>query len=95
MMHNESVCQVNTLLTLLTGVLKPITGAAAGGGGGAAAANILAPDHYERIFIYCLAWSLGGLLDTKDRVAFDAQLRTLTSQAPKPQVGWGVGLGDL
>ena len=77
-MHNESVNQVQTLITLLTGILKPITGDAT-----APSAAVLAPDHYERIFIYCLAWSLGGLLDTKDRVLFDAHLRTLTSQAPK------------
>jgi hypothetical protein len=76
-MHNENVNQVSTLLTLLTGILKPITGDAV------ASATILAADHYERIFIYCLAWSLGGLLDAKDRVLFDAQLRTLTTQAPK------------
>ena len=77
-MHNESVNQVQTLITLLTGILKPITGDAS-----APSAAVLAPDHYERIFIYCLAWSLGGLLDTKDRAPFDAHLRTLTSQAPK------------
>ncbi len=76
-MHNENVNQVSTLLTLLTGVLKPITGDSM------ASTTILASDHYERIFIYCLAWSLGGLLDAKDRVLFDIQLRTLTNQAPK------------
>lgn len=98
-MHNESVCQVSTLLTLLTGVLKPLTGegAGSGSGGSAAAAAALAPHHYECLFIYCLAWSLGGLLDARDRVAFDAQLRTLTSQAPKKVsvCGWCAGLRRL
>ena len=86
-MHNEQVCQVNTLLTLLTGILKPFSGEA--GGAGAAPAPALAPDRYERIFLYCVAWSLGGLLDGKDRPALDAQLRSLSSQMPR-QVGLGL-----
>ena len=92
-MHNETVCQVNTLLTLLTGVLKPLGGG--GGAGGASASGsgagpaspsgaALSADHYERLFLYCAAWALGGLLDVSDRVAFDTQLRTLTDQAPLP-----------
>ncbi len=42
--------------------------------------------HYERLFLYCLAWSAGGLLPKEERPAFDAQLRTLTQNLP-PQVG--------
>lgn len=91
-MHNETVCQVNTLLTLLTGVLKPLGSSGAGGssasGSGGSPATpsgaVFSPDHYERLFLYCCAWALGGLLDVGDRVAFDAQLRTLTDQAPPP-----------
>lgn len=81
-MSNEQVCQVSTLLTLLSGVLKPQTGAP---GSGAS----LAADHYERLFLFCLTWSLGGLLDARDRPRFDAHLRALTDQAPEPVSGAG------
>lgn len=84
------VCQVSALLTLLSGVLKPLTGGSGGGSGSSQAA--LAPDHYERLFLYCAAWSLGGLLDVGDRVRFDAKLRTLTDQAPHKVGVWGRGV---
>jgi hypothetical protein len=98
-MYNEEVCQVSTLLTLLSGVLKPLTGAdAAAGGGGAHASSAaghsaaLAPDHYERLFLYCATWSLGGLLEARDRPRFDAHLRAMTDQAP-PKVGGQLNVG--
>lgn len=78
-MTNEQVCQVSTLLTLLTGVLKPLSGGSSG-----SSSAPLAPAHYERLFLYCTTWSLGGLLDSKDRLRFDAHLRSLTDQAPEP-----------
>eukprot|EP00887_Chlorella_sp_A99_P001633 scaffold8.g1633.t1 len=82
-MHNEQVCQVNTLLTLLSGVLKPAGGeGGSGSGSGAGGAAPAAPDRYERLFLYCAAWSLGGLLDGKDRPLFDAQMRGLSVQMP-------------
>lgn len=31
----------------------------------------------ERLFLYCLCWSLGGLLGEKERPAFDAELRSI------------------
>ena len=76
MLHNEVVCQVGTLLTLLDSALAK-TGAAAPAGDAGASAGM------ERIFLFCLAWSIGGLLDSKDRAAFDAELRTQTSALPK------------
>jgi dynein heavy chain len=36
----------------------------------------------ERLFLYCLAWSLGGLLAEKERPALDAELRSITSNMP-------------
>ncbi len=39
-------------------------------------------DQYERIFLYCLAWSLGGLLDVSERRKLDGRLRTLSTQMP-------------
>ena len=76
MLHNEVVCQVGTLLTLLDSVLAKMSAAAAAGDAGAAAG-------VERVFLFSLAWSIGGLLDSKDRAAFDAELRTQTSALPK------------
>jgi hypothetical protein len=31
----------------------------------------------ERLFLYCLCWSLGGLLTEKQRPAFDSELRSI------------------
>ncbi|DBA69380.1 TPA: Dynein gamma chain, flagellar outer arm [Trebouxia sp. C0005] len=72
-MYNEAVCQVTTLMTLLNGcLLKSVTENTA-----------LPPLHYERIFVYCMAWGLGGLLDVKDRPALDAELRNMSEALPK------------
>lgn len=78
-MHNETVCQVNTLLTLLEGSLQSAAESPAAATDPAAAAA-----HMERIFIYCLTWSLGGLLHENDRPAFDSELRNLASAAIMP-----------
>ena len=42
----------------------------------------LSPARLERTFIYCAAWGLGGLLDVKDRAAFDAELRIFAANMP-------------
>ena len=44
--------------------------------------------HYERVFLYCLAWGIGGLLDVKDRPAFDTELRTLSQAMPQKASFW-------
>lgn len=64
-MFNESVSQVGTLTTLLDGCIKTYTEKQGG----------LDGVKLERLFIYCLAWSLGGLLNEKDRHSFDAEVR--------------------
>lgn len=72
-MYNEAVCQVTTLMTLLNGcLLKSVTENSA-----------LTPVHYERIFMYCMAWGLGGLVDAKDRPALDTELRNMSEALPK------------
>ena len=72
-MYNEAVCQVTTLMTLLNGcLLKSVTDN-----------STLPPLHYERFFMYCLAWGLGGLIDVKDRPALDAELRNMSDALPK------------
>ncbi|XP_022081686.1 dynein gamma chain, flagellar outer arm-like [Acanthaster planci] len=38
--------------------------------------------HIERLFLFCLIWSFGGLLEGSDRKNFSDLLRTLTSALP-------------
>ena len=91
MLHNEVVSQVQTLLTLLEsvlaarGVLPSAAGSSAPAGEPAAmaAANSNDPKALERVFLFCLAWGIGGLLDKKDRTALDTELRKLTDLLPK------------
>ena len=52
----------------------------------------LSPARLERIFLYCLAWGLGGLLDVRDRAALDAELRSFGANMP-PR--WGAALGGF
>ena len=42
----------------------------------------ISPDRLERLFIYCAAWGLGGLLDVRDRAGFDAELRSFGAHMP-------------
>ena len=37
----------------------------------------------ERLFLYALAWSVGGRLDMDDRAKWDAYLRTVSNEMPK------------
>ena len=37
----------------------------------------------ERLFLYSLAWSVGGRLDIDDRAKWDAYLRTVSNEMPK------------
>lgn len=66
------ICQVNTLLTLLHGALKALK---EGG-------KQLDEARMERVFLFCLTWALGGLLDVKERPALDAELRAFGSNLP-------------
>lgn len=74
-MYNEQVCQVGTLLTLLHSSLKSCRDAG----------KQLTEQHVERIFLFCLTWSLGGLLDMKDRPLFDHELRSSASNMPRKE----------
>ena len=51
--------------------------------------NVDTEARLERIFLYCLCWSVGGLLETEARVKFDAFLRTYDKAGimPKCQPG--------
>jgi dynein heavy chain, axonemal len=72
-MFNETNCQVNTLLILLDGSLLFSNNTTVEG---------LPDGAVERIFLYCLAWSIGGLLELRDRSLFDSQMRTLSGCMP-------------
>eukprot|EP01040_Poterioochromonas_malhamensis_P004773 gene4773-5123_t len=43
----------------------------------------------EKIFLYCLAWSVGGLLEADARTKFDAFLRTYDKTGMMPKCGPG------
>ncbi len=70
-LFNEAVSQVQTLLSLLEAILLAMPASPE-------ARSVLA---YERHFLYSLAWSIGGLLEPKDRASFDRQLRTIKKDA--------------
>lgn len=81
-MHNEATSQVSTLLTLLEGSLTA--------GDPQAMTNAESPSpiataaHAERVFLFCLTWSLGGLLHERDRPSFDTELRNLAPEDLMP-----------
>ena len=75
MMWNERVCTVQQVMDLLTSFLADSV----------AAGSVLSEVHYERAFLYCLAWGIGGLLSEKDRPLFDAELRTISKEMPEKQ----------
>jgi dynein heavy chain len=41
----------------------------------------------ERLVLYCLTWSMGGLFESIDRSKFDAYLRTLNTTETMPECG--------
>ncbi len=67
----EAVGQVGTPTTLLNGCLLESV----------CANKTLDGLHIKRIFLCCLAWAVGGLLDVERRPAFDSELRTLSHTA--------------
>ena len=70
---SRDFCQVSTLVTLLKGILKPSE----------ESGEHLSSGHYERMFLYCCTWALGGLLDMKDRPPLNkAMVRLAESEAP-------------
>ena len=79
-MRTQEICLTATLTRLLTALLADAD----------AAGEVYSEGHYERLFLYAAAWSLGGLLEVADRPKFDAKLRELTDNVP-PQGGDGEG----
>ena len=80
-MDFETVVQVESLLHLLEGSCSYF-------GERSAAVSAI---HYERMFLYCITWSLGGRLDDIGRQEFDTALRLLAKEMPakvKLHSGW-------
>eukprot|EP00198_Chlamydomonas_reinhardtii_P012689 XP_001702026.1 flagellar outer dynein arm heavy chain gamma [Chlamydomonas reinhardtii] len=71
-MYNEQVSIVGTVMTLLNGYLKSMK----------EAGTAMNDAKYERVFLYCMTWSLGGLLEMKERPLFDQELRSFAHNMP-------------
>jgi dynein heavy chain len=72
---SRDFCQVTTMLTLLAAAMCT----------NAVEPPQLTERHIERVFVYCAAWALGGMLVPEDRVKFDAKLRTLAAPGLLPK----------
>ena len=59
-------------MTLLTGQLKAVK----------EAGKQMTEAAFEKVFLYCLTWALGGLLETKERPMFDQELRSFAGSMP-------------
>ena len=72
---SRDFCSVTTLLTMLDAcLLKCVDNN-----------EILSEHHYERIFIYCLCWSMGAMLPLEDRLKFNAKVVELANgNVPHP-----------
>ncbi len=73
---SRDFCQVTTMLTLLAAAMCT----------NAVEPPQLTERHIERVFVYCAAWALGGMLVPEDRVKFDAKLRTLAATGVLPKL---------
>jgi dynein heavy chain len=74
---SRDFCSVGSLLTMLDASLKPAV----------EASETYDKERYERVFIYCVVWSLGGMLPLEDRAKFNATLLKLCgSNVPSPFV---------
>ena len=78
------MCSRVGLLTGLCDLFKGLTE-----GKGAVDITIENELRIERILVYCLCWSVGGLLEAESRFKFDAFLRTLDKTGIMPKCGPG------
>jgi len=61
---SRDFCQVTTLITLLEACLEPSD----------KAGETLSEHHYERLFLYCVTWALGGMLPVQDRAKLSKEM---------------------
>ena len=47
----------------------------------------LTPEHMEKVFIWAMCWSLGGLLELDDRKKFNEKLKAVADPAQFPPIG--------
>ena len=73
---SRDFCSVTTLLTMLKAVLLPYE----------EQSEPLSEGHYERLFLYSLTWSLGGMLNFNDRPKLNRALVAL-SEGNHPAFG--------
>lgn len=74
LMYNETACTLAAMRTLMDGCLGETEGAPQ-----------LDTMKVKRYFVYCLTWSLGGLLSEKDRPALDADIRAIGGDELPPK----------
>lgn len=72
-MYSPPVLRINQLLNLITAIIKTF-------GEGA----ILDKATFEKVFVYCVAWAIGGLFETEEREKFHKFLEQ--RNAPLPQI---------
>lgn len=68
-MHNEVACTLAAMRTLMDGCL---------GNSEVLAGSVQVPEMtLKRYFVYCMTWTLGGLLGVRERSLFDADVRAV------------------
>jgi dynein heavy chain len=73
-MYTPPIIRVSNLINLLDALLQKHIESGVN----------LQPIEYEKLFIYCAAWALGGLLENEEREKFHKYLEGLG--APLPQI---------
>jgi dynein heavy chain len=68
------LCRINHLINLMTAIINEIM----------AAGRQLDKQSFERLFIYCMVWSFGGLFEQDDREKFHKYLDS--KGAPLPPI---------
>jgi len=85
--RNTSAVMVNSRVGATAGLMDLFKGLTEGPGALDISTDSLM--RMEKIFLYCLAWSIGGLLEAEDRVKFDNWLRGYAKGDLMPKCGPG------
>ena len=80
---SRDFCQVTTLITLLKGCLLPFEKDNLSAS--FKEINPVTTDaHYEKMFLYCVTWSLGGMLQSNDRPKLSKKMSEIAGAAVSP-----------